>query len=105
MRVTAIDWPVVMKNEGSCTAIDAHGGIVETAIMRYCDERYVDDDSVQNVKNADFESQLNRHSPEELDEFVRKGTAELGRTVFNVVVDEMAVQVGEFVERWKVARP
>jgi len=94
MQFVSIDWATMISKSSRFKQYRfAHGGSIETSLVMYCNKNYCDLSKIQDVHQSNFESQLNIHNQEELAKFAKEATWELGRDVFNFVVDSIVKRV------------
>lgn len=96
MRLVNIHWTAldksssVLADKHARRLYNAHGGIVETALVRYCDDRFCDVSRIHKTLTANLGSQLNIFNADELTEIANHATVKLGRAIFDAVVNGMA---------------
>ncbi len=97
MRVIAPNWSSWPVQRGIFKDFGGHGGVVESAVVRYCDPRLCDLTRVDEVFATNFKSQILKtplKDPAKLREIAAGASLELGRKVFEAVVDGIVEAVG-----------
>ncbi|HNS33030.1 MAG TPA: creatininase family protein [bacterium] len=94
MRIENIDWTdIILKSTDIGRRYPeglAHGGIIETALVMYCDKRLCRLSQVLQVRDTNFVSQLARLSDEKLEGIRKNATISLGREIFEAAVSAIA---------------
>lgn len=95
MKLVNIHWTTLDKSSSAFEdkhtrrLHNAHGGTIETALVRYCDDRLCDVSRIQKTLTAGLGSQMNIFNSDELAEIANNATVELGRAIFDAVVNGM----------------
>lgn len=108
MRMLTPNWPALLRPSElfqecarKCPQAMAHSGVIETALMMYLRPEQVDLSKVMNVLNAPYASQTtlylkpkdpasNRNIKDNLSDIQKYVTADLGKAVFDYLVDVIA---------------